>query len=124
MEKNKIKIMIVEDDPLICQLYQEILQKKGFDVIAVCSDGAQAVSQYLDLESKPDIILLDFRLPKKNGLEVSKEILANSCATEILMVTGDPTFDQKAILGSGISYMKKPVPVHELLQELSIIGKV
>ena len=118
----KLKIMIVEDDPLIRQLYETILKKKGYDVIAVATDGAQAVSMYHELEEKPDLIILDFRMPKKNGLQVSTEILADNATTEILMISGDPTFDRKAVISRGISLMQKPVEINAIIEEISHIG--
>ena len=117
-----MKIMIVEDDPLIRQLYEENLKKKGYEVIAVACDGDQAISMYCDMIDKPDIIIVDFRLPTKNGLEVSQEILKQNAATEILMITGDPTFDRKAIIGKGIYYMQKPVQINEIIQEIGLLG--
>ncbi|MHA1244787.1 MAG: response regulator transcription factor [Candidatus Heimdallarchaeota archaeon] len=120
----KLKIMIVEDDPLIRQLYETILKKKGYDVVAVASDGAQAVTMYQDLEDKPDLIILDFRMPKMNGLQVSREILAENATTEILMISGDPTFDRKAVISRGISLMQKPVEMNEIIREISLIGNL
>lgn len=113
--------MIVEDDPLIRQLYVEVLERNGYDVVAVASDGAEAVLMYNNLNQKPDIIILDFRLPEKNGFEVSQEILKDSSSTEILMISGDPTFDRKAVISHGISFMQKPVEINALIREISSI---
>ncbi|MHA1127010.1 MAG: response regulator [Candidatus Heimdallarchaeota archaeon] len=120
----EIKIMIVEDDPLIRQLYETVLKKKGYDVVAVASDGAQAVTMYHDLDDKPDLIILDFRMPKMNGLQVSQEILAENATTEILMISGDPTFDRKAVISRGINFMQKPVEINEIIKEISLIGNL
>ena len=114
-----MKIMIVEDDPLIRQLFAEALTKKGYDVIAVASDGAKAISIYKNLQQKPDVIILDFRLPEKNGFEVSQEILASNSNAEILMISGDPTFDRKAVISRGINIMQKPVEITDLIREIS-----
>ena len=116
-----MKIMIVEDDPLIRQLYVEVLSKKGYEVVAVASDGAEAILMYNKLNPKPDIIILDFRLPQKNGLEVSQEILATNSSAEILMISGDPTFDRKAIISRGINIMQKPVEINAVINEISTI---
>lgn len=116
-----MKIMVVEDDPLIRQLYVENLKKMGYEVIAIASDGAEAITKYKDLCQKPDIIILDFRLPFKNGYEVSQEILATNSSTEILMISGDPTFDRKALISHKINYMKKPVGIQDIIKEISTI---
>ena len=122
-EKTKnLRIMIVEDDPLIRQLYEQILSEKGYQVICVAADGAEAIKLYRKLEEKPDLIILDFRMPKKNGLEVSQEILDYNSSTDILMISGDPLFDRKAVLSSGVNVMQKPVNINVLLQEIRTIG--
>jgi DNA-binding response OmpR family regulator len=116
--------MIVEDDPLILQLYEQILSQKGYQVIALATDGAEAVQLYHELPEKPDLIILDFRLPKKNGIEVSKEILEKNSTIDILMITGDPLIDQKAIIGPSVSFIKKPVDIQDILDEINIIGSL
>ncbi len=116
-----MKIMIVEDDPLIRQLFVEALSKNGYEVIAVASNGADAIMMYNNLNQKPDIIILDFRLPEKNGFEVSQEILATNSSAEILMISGDPTFDRKAIINRGINFMQKPVEINAVINEISSI---
>ena len=124
MDENtkNLKIMIVEDDPLIRQLYEQILSQKGYQVICVAADGAEAIKLYCQLEEKPDLIILDFRMPKKNGLEVSQMILDYNSSTDILMISGDPLFDRKAIISRGVNVMQKPVNINILLQEIRTIG--
>ena len=119
-----MRIMIVEDDPLIQQLYTDFLRKKGYDVIAVASDGAKALSIYKKLKDKPDVVILDFRIPTKNGLEVSTEILESKHHTDILMISGDPTVDRKAVLSKGIYLMQKPVELNEIIQGIISIGNL
>ncbi|MBK5113593.1 MAG: response regulator [Candidatus Heimdallarchaeota archaeon] len=121
-DTKNLKIMIVEDDPLIRQLYEQILSQKGYHVICVASDGAEAVKLYHKLDEKPDLIILDFRMPKKNGLEVSQEILGNNSSTDILMISGDPLIDRKAVISSRVNVMQKPVNINALLQEIRTIG--
>ena len=112
-ENNKnLKIMIVEDDPLIRQLYEQILSEKGYQVICVAADGVEAIKLYQKLEEKPDLIILDFRMPKKNGLEVSQEILDYNSSTDILMISGDPIIDRKAVISRGVNVMQKPVNIN------------
>jgi len=119
---KNLKIMIVEDDPLIRQLYEQILSQKGYQVICVAADGAEAVKLYHKLKEKPDLIILDFRMPKKNGLEVTQEILDYNSSTDILMISGDPVFDRKAVISRGINILQKPVNITALLQEIRLIG--
>jgi DNA-binding response OmpR family regulator len=67
-------ILIVEDDIALSRLYKLILETEGFQIIQAYN-GKEAVDLYKSQLHKPDIILMDHRMPIKNGIEASKEIL-------------------------------------------------
>ncbi|NHJ04409.1 MAG: response regulator [Candidatus Heimdallarchaeota archaeon] len=117
------KILIAEDDPLIRNLFKEILKSKGYDII-VAVDGEDAIKVYTELKEKPDIIVLDFKMPKKDGLEVSKEILQRDPSSNILMITGDPRVDQNELLNHGVKYKEKPVKMDDFLREIHNIAEM
>ena len=64
-------IMIVEDDPIIVQVYRGALQRRGFEV-AVAEDGLIAMKSLL--QSRPDMVVLDVLMPKVDGTYVLKFI--------------------------------------------------
>jgi len=80
------KILIVEDDPAILDVYQIIMKKAGFDV-QTTSLGREAIEMMKKLgdshQVMPDIILLDLILPDLNGMDVLKEIRANDASKNI-----------------------------------------
>lgn len=71
MAANPVHILLVEDDPMLTELYQTKLEMEGFKV-SVANDGDAGVKQATAL--KPDLILLDIMLPKLNGFEVLKAV--------------------------------------------------
>lgn len=73
MSSPKIKIMLVEDDPFMSTLLSQELIKSGFDV-AIAPDGEAAIAKFK--EYKPDGMIFDILLPKKNGIEALREIRA------------------------------------------------
>lgn len=80
------KIILVEDDPAIIDIYQILMKKAGFDV-RVISSGQEVINMIKNIEEgaelKPDIILLDLILPDINGTEVFKEIKKNEKTKDI-----------------------------------------
>lgn len=68
---NKKKILLVEDDQFISEIYYKKLIDSGFDV-KLTQDGFSAVSLFEEFQ--PDVVLLDIMLPKKSGWEVLEEI--------------------------------------------------
>src|SRR5258708_26789402 len=93
----KKKLLIVEDDFYICDIYKIEAQHKGYEVYTA-GDGEEALN--LARVSHPDVILLDIMLPKLNGLDVLRQIRQDGGFkdTIIVMVTnvGDPQTEQQA----------------------------
>jgi len=71
MSKDKIKILLVEDDSFLLGMYATKFELDGFKVI-IAEDGEKAVR--VALKELPDIILLDIILPKLSGFEVLKQL--------------------------------------------------
>lgn len=70
---NPIKIMLVEDDPLLVNLYNMAFKDAGFDV-ETAFDGKAALEKLVEMERKPTLVLSDIMMPKMNGLEFLKKI--------------------------------------------------
>ena len=117
------KILIAEDDPLIRNLFKEILKSKGYDII-VAVDGEDALKVYTELKEKPDIIVLDFKMPKRDGLQVTQEILQRDPSSNILMITGDPRVDQQELVSRGVIFKEKPVRMDDFLREIQCIAQI
>ncbi len=83
--EKKIKVLIVEDSPLICKILSKILNSdKDIEVVAIANDGKKAVEYTMSL--RPDIITMDINLPIMNGFEATKKIMAYA-PTPILIVS-------------------------------------
>ncbi len=117
------KILIAEDDPLIRNLFKEILIRNGYDIVEAV-DGEDALIVYDKLHKKPDIIIVDFRMPKINGLELTQEILSRDPNSNIIMVTGDPAMNQEILNNSGVIYKEKPVNLDEFLKEIHSLAEL
>jgi DNA-binding response OmpR family regulator len=77
------RILIVEDDLVLARIYQELVQKEGWEA-ALATDGELAVDT-LD-RTRPDLVLLDLMLPKKNGVEVLRHIRRSSSLQTVPVV--------------------------------------
>lgn len=81
--KNMTKIAIIEDDPTISQMYRMKFEATGFDV-QLASDGERGVALVEDF--RPDLILLDMQMPRKNGYEALTEIRATDWGKSIPVI--------------------------------------
>jgi CheY-like chemotaxis protein len=78
-----IKVLIVEDDPLMSRMYQKIFSFEKYEV-AMAGDGEEALAKVV--EFSPTIILLDVMMPKMNGLQVLERLKTNPATKSIPVV--------------------------------------
>lgn len=116
-----INILIVEDDHSLRLLYEKALKLKGYNVIGSAKDGEEAVNLYKDFKNKPEIILMDHRMPVKNGIEATKEILANSSEIKpkIIFASADKTIKQTTLSIGAISFKDKPFTLEKLFKNIN-----
>ena len=107
-------ILIVDDDTDILFLYQKMIERIGFKVIGTANNGEKAVQLYKSFQIKPDVILMDHRMPKKNGLEATKEILSISNRSKIIFASADKSIEKQALSIGAVSFKKKPFSIERL----------
>ena len=125
MVKDKIKVMIIEDEQDLLNLYKEFLKSKGYAVLVTNTTATHIMDDYL--EFKPDIILLDYRLPgDKNGVDAAKEILEQYPAVPIMIITAYDSIKniingEKIFEGKKVTLVVKPIKLfllNRLIKEL------
>ncbi len=95
----------------------------GFDVVGEAQDGQDAVAQLDSLTLRPDVILMDHRMPRKSGIEASREILAKDPEMVILFVTADGSVADQAREAGAKAVLVKPFAMAELAGALRKVAK-
>ncbi len=110
------KVLIVDDEQNIVISLEFLMKREGFEVM-IASDGDEGVRRIR--AERPDLVLLDVMMPKKNGFEVCQEIKADPelQSTRILMLTakGRDTEVAKGLALGADAYMTKPFSTRELV---------
>ena len=112
-------ILVIEDEPGIYNFLKQGLEEEGYR-ITIAPDGKQGIELFQS--EKPDLILLDWMLPKMNGIDVCKAIREKDTAVPILFLTAKDTV-QETIEGlqcGANDYIKKPFSFEELLERIKI----
>ncbi len=117
-----MKILIVEDQEKLAKLIQKGLILEGFSADYVL-DGEEAANRIAVHHSEYDLIILDYMLPNKSGLEICSQTRERKIAIPILMLTGkDALPDITAGLNSGADdYLTKPFSFDELVARIRAI---
>ena len=112
------RVLIVDDDPAICQAYYEILRARGYSVSTAMS-RAEAMEEIERLGGVVDVLILDISLPDADGAQVSRDITARIGPRPTLYVSGwsDEFWDLSDAPGKWIA-IQKPVSVPRLIDSL------
>ena len=112
------KILVVDDEEPIAKILDFNLRKEGYDVI-VANDGEKAVE--LAFSEDPDLILLDLMLPKKDGMEVCREVRAQKNISIIMLTAKNSEIDKVLGLEFGADdYVTKPFSTRELMARVKV----
>ena len=116
---KEYKMLIVEDDLNICELISLYAVKEGYKV-DVSNNGEDALIRFENY--KPDVIILDIMLPKKDGIQVCKSIREISNIPIIMLTARGETFDKVLGLEMGADdYMVKPFEMKELMARVKAV---
>lgn len=117
-----MRILVVEDDPKASRFLRQGLEEEGH-VVDVAVDGQEG-AQYGHINPY-DLIVLDLQLPRKDGLEVARELRREGVETPILMLTGrDATADVVRGFDAGADdYLTKPFAFDELLARVRALTR-
>ena len=113
-----VSVLVVDDEISLELLYTEILRANGFEFAGFARNGEEAISMYKSLLVKPDIILMDYRMPIKNGIDTSKEILEIDNQSKIIFLSADMSIKDEALSLGIISFIDKPFTIKNLVRHI------
>lgn len=115
---TKEKILVVDDEEPVCQLFARILEANGY----TCALAANAVQAHKYLAKEQfDLLLCDIKMPGESGLELAQDVLSAYPETAVVMVTGvgDPEITRAALEIGAFGYITKPLDHNGVLFSVS-----
>ncbi len=113
------RVVVAEDESLIRMDIVEILRDNGFDVVGEAGDGETAVQ--LATELKPDLVVMDVKMPQLDGISAAERLAKNHIAPVVLLTA----FSQKELVeraseAGAMAYVVKPFTPNDLLPAIEI----
>ncbi len=117
--KKPIRVLIAEDEPIVRMDIKEILEGQDYEVVGEASDGQVAVE--LARKLKPDVIIMDIRMPNLDGIEAAKILTQEEIAPIIFLTAySDKELVEKAKEVGVISYIVKPFKESDLFPAIEM----
>ena len=118
MEIVKPRVVVAEDEAIIRLDIVETLTEAGFDCVAQAGDGAEAVK--LALELKPDLVLMDIKMPGTDGLQAAEILAEHKIPVVLLTAFSSPELVERASAAGVFNYVVKPFNPANLVPALRI----
>lgn len=113
----KKRVMVVDNEDNICDIYKKVLLKEGFDVESFI-DGGSAIDSFSRIHY--DVVITDLKMPKIDGFHVIKKVRELSPTTDIIVITGYATLDSvvATIKLGACDYLVKPFEIRDLVDKV------
>ncbi len=123
MEPSEIKVLVVDDDALISSMMKVLLESYGVTNIEIAQDGLQAISMLCDANPVYDLVLCDWNMPIKNGIDVHNAMraLERYMDTCFMLVTAVTEAKQiRAAIEEGVDdYVVKPIEEKKIIKKFA-----
>ena len=114
-----MRVVIAEDEKSVGTTLAALVTQCGHEVVELVSSGLEAIHAYT--RHKPDVVLMDYRMPRLNGATACRMIMAKDAAARIILISGTAAASELADSGA-IAILQKPVGLDALYAALYSAG--
>lgn len=111
--------LIVDDDHFIHKVLERLLSLGRHQVLEHAYNGAEAVEKFRQSSPKPDVVLMDHRMPVMNGATATREILNLDSETRIIFLSADETVREEAVNAGALGFLPKPIRADTLFSAIN-----
>ncbi len=114
---------MVDDEVYLQDLYADLLGIVGHQIVDTAFNGEEAVLKFEAMAEKPDLIIMDHRMPIKNGMEATAEIMALDRTAKVLFISADVSQETRCQEVGAVGFLEKPFPMDKLFKTIEDVLK-
>jgi two-component system chemotaxis response regulator CheY len=115
-------VAIVDDDVELVRTYEMTFRKRLVPVAFVAYDGRSALEKFRNASEKPAVVIIDYRMPLMNGLQLASEIKKLEPDTRIVFISADDTVRQDALNAGANIFLKKPLGIKAIIESIGLLS--
>jgi len=111
--KRQVRVILLDDEPIVCERLKPALEKIGFYVEAY-TESQDVIDRFSG--EKFDVLVTDLKMRKPDGLDVMNFVKRQSPSTKVIIITGFATKDtaEEALEGGAVEFIAKPFKISQL----------
>jgi CheY-like chemotaxis protein len=109
-------VAIVDDELMILEAFAMLFEAMDVRVAFLALDGPTALQRIATAKPSPDVIIIDFRMPKMNGLELMREVRKIQPGIRIVFTSADEDIRQVALDAGADAFLTKPVKIETIME--------
>lgn len=118
-----IRLLLVDDHHVVRIGFEAILKKSSIEIVGMADSGAKALEEYTSL--KPDVVLLDVRLPDMDGIETLEQLIELDPDCRVVMISSydNPTYVARSLAHGALDFVAKGCPREDLIEAIERAAK-
>jgi len=116
-------VAIVDDEPGVLRTYELLFKRRKISLAFTALDGPEAIEKLKKANLRPSVVVIDYRLPTMNGLELMREVLAIEPGIKIIFISGDDSVREKSIDAGAAVFLKKPTSIKVITETVTNLLK-
>lgn len=112
-----LRVFMVDDEKAILEVCEKIFDLNEIDLMDTAENGDEAIRKFKAMSNRPDLVIMDQRMPLKDGVTTMKEMHEIDPSTKVLFLSADIRAETKklALKGGAIGFVNKPFSISELI---------
>jgi DNA-binding NtrC family response regulator len=111
---NNGSVAVVDDEPQLVRTYELLFERRQIPMAFYAYDGHEAIEKFRKASPRPEVVIIDNRLPSMSGIDVLKAILTIEPGTKAIFISGDESVEQESLDAGATVFLKKPTSLKEI----------